>query len=860
MLEEHAVISGYNVAERNGAPAKSRFSDPVALRSVYDHLKLEDAKDAVRRARIRKMYNAYLPYDPATLEKCGIKHITNVNWLGLKGVIDNRSDTLLRLACDTANLVSLLPLARELAGPDAERIARVVSEEFSMTLRETGKVIPALSMMNKEADLYGLGPVTWPNPTDYNPVALERAQVLFVGDGPVNSSDHELFMFETTIPASYMFSLLDHPDIAEAAGWDLAAVKEWIVNVFRDNLETRAEPGTEGGVSYIESAVSLVRQNRFEEEHQFQRLHVIHAFVREMAFPRGVTHLIMPATEQKRFLFRRANAYPTMDQCFLWFPYSCNERYARAVRGLASFLYPIELVNNRYKCRVVDLAFQNASLIFSQGSIGSQQQLTLNEQGPYTIVPRELTPIQSNVRPDMNSVMAFSQFVDNIGINSVTGGDKQQISQTGPKLQETGRQTKFEAEIQQRLRSHKEEALFVQRMSVLDKVFRETFRRFVTLATSNDPILLADYPEIAVFLRRCAQRGVTPEMLAQVPSMFIVITCRDLVLGSEGKVGALSEILGSFGSMADEVGRKSMFRDIVQLRLGDQAADRYAAEVSRDSAPSDQSSFATLENNMMRQGLPAMVGVDQLHWAHIPVHAQVLQEIVDTVRAPDDNAPAIDGFGEPTDTGLAIGEQTLRNTGSNPRRLLALLEMVSTHVQEHVKIGGQQIGMEERAKQVMSMIRDLRPTVKALNLAVATQERVEQAQREQAERDRQKQIDQAAEEKARVAEIDADRKAAVDKYRVDREHEVAMYKAQMESGRADAQAEREARRAAGDEARRDAEADARIDMQRKMLDAKLNMSRAANRQDVMNKVTGYRGTSPSDFVEQQEESPDFVTL
>lgn len=859
------MISGYNIVDEHGKPAKSRFSDPVALRAVYDHLKTEDMQDASRRSRIRKMYDAYLPYDPATLEKCGIKHITNVNWLGLKGVIDNRADTLLRLSCDTANLISLLPLARELAGPDAERIARVIAEEFSMTIRENGKIIPALSMMNKEADLYGLGPITWTSPIDYNPVALERAQVLFVSDGPVNSSDHELFMFETTIPASYLFSLLDNPDLAKNAGWDVTALKEWVVRAFRDDLETRAEPGTEGGISYIESAISLIRQNRFEEEHQFKRLHVIHAFVKEMAFPRGITHIIMPATEQKTFLFQKANAYTTMDQCFLWFPYSSNERYARAVRGLASFLYPIELVNNRYKCRVIDLAFQNASLIFSQGSLGTQQQLTLNEQGPYTIVPKELTPVQSNVRPDMQSVIAFSQFVDNIGINSVTGSDKLAIAQTGPKLNQDGsaRQTKFEAEIQQRLRSRKEEALFVQRMSVLDKVFRETFRRFIALATSGDPIILADYPEITVFLRRCAQRGVTPDILAQATSMFIVITCRDLVLGSEGKVGALSEILTSFGSMADEPGRKSMFRDIVQLRLGDQAADRYAAEVSRDDAPSDQSSFAALENNMMKQGLAAVVGGDQMHWAHIKVHSQILQEIVQMVRAPKDNQPEADTFGNPEQDDMSIGKQTLQNTQNDPKRTMLILQLASRHVQEHLQLGGSQIGMQDAAKQVMQMIRDLRPTVKALNLAVATQERVEQAQREQAQRDQQQAIDKAAEEKARVAEIEADRKASVEKYRVDREHEVSMYRAQVEANRESRRAEqqnaREDRRSEQEGARREAETLSRIDAQQKMAAARVNMANAANRFDNVNDVTGNPVVAPADIMSSQAAS-EYMSL
>ena len=119
-------ILGFNTIEGGKpVPARSRFSDPVALRAVYDQLTRDDAAEAERRAKLRNMYDGNLPYSPAQLEASGLKNITNVNFLGLKGVIDNRADVLLRLSIDTANLIELQPLAREIAGPDAARVAAV---------------------------------------------------------------------------------------------------------------------------------------------------------------------------------------------------------------------------------------------------------------------------------------------------------------------------------------------------------------------------------------------------------------------------------------------------------------------------------------------------------------------------------------------------------------------------------------------------------------------------------------------------------------------------------------------------------------------------------------------------------------
>lgn len=833
------MIDGYNIVGPNGRAPKSRFTDPAAFSAIYDRLTEDDIVEATRRAKIRRMYDGNLPYDPRKLAQCGLKNIANVNFLGLKGVIDNRADSLLKLASDTTNLVELRPLSPEVAGPDAEKKAEVVAEEFSRTVREVGRLIPALSMMNREADLYGLGPVAWASSEDYNPVALERGQIRFIPNGPVNSSQHELFMFETTLPAHYLFYLLDNPVDAAAEGWDVAVVKRWLVDAFRNGMESRSQPGTETDTSYIESNLALIRQNRFEEEHQFDELHVIHAFVKEMGYPRGITHLISPAAERKSFLFRKQHAYQTMDECFLWFPFSSNERYARAVRGLASFLYPIELLNNRFTCQMVDVAFRSASFVLSQKTAGAQQSLTINEQGPYTVLPAEFVPAQAQVAPNLQQLAQMKGLLDNVGVNSVTGADKPQLSQTGPKVQEgPDRQTKAEIELQNKLRSRKEEALFIQRITVFDKVFRETFKRFIRIAVSQNPVKYADYPEVPQFIDRCQRRGVTLEDLAVMPQMYTVGTCRDLILGSDGVVGVLKDFLGAFGGVFDENGRRTGVREMLRLKLGSCNADRYLPPVSRDQAPSDQASLATIENGMMKSEQEVMVGQDQWHWSHIPVHMKVVQEIMNAVQANPDNE----------------GSEAEPPQVDDPARWLRLLSAASKHIQEHLAIGSQQIGMEQQTKQVESVLRgkELRATIKALHLALATQERVQQAQQEQAQRDEEARIEQLAEEKARVAQIEADKKAEVDKYRVDKDHEVAMRRLELEGQTAAARNDLEDRKASNEIVRRNAESDAKIDGERQMANARSNAARMVANARFENEVTGGDQTSPADFYENTD--------
>lgn len=852
-------LEGYNVIEKNGKAAKQRFSSPLAVRTVYQKLKDDDLKEAERRSKILKMYSGNLPYDPEKLKQSGLKNLANINFHGLKGVIDNRADVILRLSSDTANLIEFRPLRREIAGPSAEKVGRVVAEEYSFTLRDQGDFIPALAMMNKESDLYGLGPVTFEHSLDYKPVALERAQVKFIGNGPVHSSKHDLIMYESVFPASYIFMLLDNPKVAESEGWNVTMLKEWAVKVFLNSEETADEPGNSPGLTTLETQISLLRRNMFEEEHQFDEMKVIHVLVKEMAWPRGITHIIIPSNsigeKETDFLFQKKNAYKNLDDVFLWFPYSINERYAKAVRGLGSTLYATEAVANRFKCAFIDSAFRGMSIMFMQGAAGSQQSVTLNEQGPFTFVPKELTPIQNNVKPDLQTAIQAIQFVDSIGVASVEGTDKVPLGTTGPKIFVGNQksQSKAEVELQQRLRSHKDEALFTQRLQVVDKLVRQSFLRFVKLVgliAGGDLVLAADYPEIVEFIERCAKRDVTVEQILSIPQMYTIVTCRDLVLGSEGKVAVLEGIIGGpAAGILDEAGRKNAMRDTVQLRLGVQAADRYIPEISRDQAPSDQSSFATVENSLLKLNQEVVVGQDQLHWAHIPVHAKVLQEIVQVVGAPDDNDP-----------NSQQNPEMLAQQLENPKQLLAVLVATSKHIQEHLAVGKMQVGMEAAAKQIEKMLRDLRPTIKSLNLAVATQERVEQAQREKQEREMQELQRRADENDVRKAQVEAEKKAESDRYRADLDHDVAMHRLELERELAAGKAGLARDTAAADNARKDADVAMKAVRDQELHKAKMNAANAVQRFNSVQDATGFSRTTPEDVISNGPGEADFTSL
>ena len=230
------------------------------------------------------------------------------------------------------------------------------------------------------------------------------------------------------------------------------------------------------------------------------------------------------------------------------------------------------------------------------------------------------------------------------------------------------------------------------------------------------------------------------------------------------------------------------------------------------------------------------------------------------VAAPDDNTPKLNEFnGDPIQS-EQIGEQTLQNIQDDPKKVLGILAACSKHVQEHLAIGGMEIGMEAQAKQVQKMLKDLRPTTKALNLAVATQERVERAQREKQEREMQALQEQASQAEVEKAKYKIDRDAEIAKYKVDKEDEIARLRLEAEGRRGEAQDAIAANRAAGDEARRNAETQSRIDAAKQISDAKANAAKAVGRFNAVNEITGMQSVQPGDIANEPDAGLGMMSL
>jgi hypothetical protein len=752
---EHTPPNPFRTADAQGRPVTRRFSDARSMREVYKMFQDADAQgEAPRRAKIRRMYEFGRPWDPKKLEAYGVKDMINVNLGGLAGQVDARAGSIANMATDTVDLVELRALPAELSGPDAETTGSVVAEEFSTVLREGRGFIPAVASMVKEADLYGLGPVSYRDPFDYQPLALERGQVKFASDASAISSENEVIMVETVLPAWYLFQLFDNPEESATAGWDLGVVRKYIISVFSTQNSTESQARDTTGTSVEESLLAEWRQNRLFETKQFSVLRVVNAYVKECSGERKISHYMIPATDAGAkdtdgFMFLQEGAYENMDQCLIWLPYSATEKYARGLRGLASKILPLDDLRNRTFCKIIDAATREASIKLETSSAGEATRNTIVEQGPYTFFTGGTKPVTGKTAPDFTGLAAVYELIGRVSTNNVQGAAG---AGAAPERIYKGadRKTKVEVQAEADVGAKSEQVLFTLRSVVFDALFRECFRRFMKLVL--DSTKHAQYPGVSAFVDRCKRRGVGMDVLRKVPEQFSIYMCRDLLSGgADAKAGGLFDVLGNLGGNLDEKGRINCTRDYIRARMGRAAADRYRPDVGRDTLPGDAASHAVMENNDLQDGSAVLVGTDQLHWSHIPVHSQVLDSIAQAVESGQVEDPAA---------------------------MLKILQLTTQHIERHAQIGGAQLGKAGDAKAVLQSLRSLRPIGQALTTMAMTQEHEQEAEakrQQQAQEELQKRADG---QDAQAAMHDSDNKAAVKMYEVDRMTEVRSAEAQ----------------------------------------------------------------------------------
>lgn len=775
-----------------GTPSMRRLATPAAARSLFNRMVDEDMRGgAQHRAIIQGMIDGNPPFSDEVLEEMGMGNSINVNFLTMRANLDARAGAGHELFAEVPSIIDCKPLKVLHNEPEVVHNCSIIAEEFTDLVTLWDGFLPAMEMVWRNCDAYGIGVCAWPDPWDWRPQSFQRGNLLVDPQASVEVDKNDFVMIRDELSVHDLFIKTQDPDTSRARGWKVQSLKDLIVRVFH------AKEGTSDDDQYQRSTWESIQQaarnnDPYYQSQQFDKVRVVHILVREVSGDQKVSHLIIPELGScDYFIFEGLDQYDRMSHVLWWMPYNYGDGYVRSVRGVASYMIQHDDLSNRFLCRIFDAGFLSASLLLQPQTPMDMSRLQFMQMGPYTIVPSELNIRQSTFQPQISPLLQLRSVSEQVMKNN-TGTFRQHSESVGREAEKTARQVAEEANKEARF----EKAAIAARYTHLDKLYREIFRR----ATSKEILDSGnvEYPgarEAKAFIQRCEDRGVPREFITNWQKNFRVSAYRAVGMGSLGvKYDITGQILNMSGSF-DELGKREALREAVAARVGYRHVDRFVPTLDRDQNSSNEHSIAMLEFNDIEEGSEVVVGSDQLHKIHIMVFLQRLYPLMEAALA-----------GQPT---------------PDPVRDFRTMQLAVQHIAQHA----QYLMQDPRQKEFIDT--QLKPILQKVSEAMQV---LEQSAKQVLKAQQQQQQQQEA-QLANAEKIQQDRELEAKIFEIQRKYEVEAMKQQSLNSMRAAKTEEQmaiARHKAEEDIKRKAEkqaAEIRINAEKARADAAIKQAR-----------------------------------
>lgn len=697
---------GMQTVTKTGRPAK-RFSTPTGVYKTLQAMEQCDSTDADRRSVIQGMLDGNPPYLESELKQACLGDMTNVNWLGLRGVLESRLSIVDQMIGSDTRLVEVVPRTVSSSPNNLYDIGEVIADEFSTAIHDWAGMVPLLEAVVRDRDAHGLGVAIFPDANDWRPIPLPRGALRVLADAKIDIDENEVIAVEATMTAGDMFVVLEN----ETKGWDLEAVRRYLVATFVDKENTASAAG-EQGTSLLEAWQARIRDGTWDDSAQFEVLRIVHVFAKEVSVDGGVTHIILPAAQNgdAYWLYEKEKAYDKLSEAVWWMPANSSaDGRLRSLRGIASYLAPLMHFDNMFLCHTLDIAWRSSGLILQSQTNADPAALRFVEFGPYTVLPPELKPaVNSMPAGGLDNLVRTREMFHGVAQNNALGlrytpGNQPERAVGG---QRSAREVDAESQALALADKHAARAGF----KAVAALFQQMFHR---MAKSGERTPGVARELAKQFKEACIARMVTKEQWKQLDDIFVVRLSRELEMGGPAAfVSAMNTIMALRPGM-DEEGSTRVMRDLLSPIVGRRHIDKYRPIINRENLSTSAASMAKLENNSLMSGMTAMAGRDQHHKVHLGVHLQIVAQIVQGAQQ-----------GQIGDVGQSA--KTLRQ---------ALM-----HAVEHIRMYGEDPAFVDEAK---AMMKALEPAVQLLKKLDTAAEAVLKVQQEQAQAQAEAQAQQA---------------------------------------------------------------------------------------------------------------------
>lgn len=586
-----------------------RIKDATSAREVYKKFFKANETRAKTMVQTRNQLEGGRPMDPATLERNGEAHRTNINFRDSEAAFNRTYLPYWKMVHDVPNKIA--PSVQSSA-PDSDKWGKAIAESFDLFLDDWGSdYFFQFMLFTYDFVKFGPGYVQW---SDADSPRFEHARTEFVllpKRAKANINSWEIVTIEGEMTVSDLWAKIrtkKQVSRSEYVGWNVKAVKA-AIKLARQN--SGQQTGSDDWARIQDEIVS----NDLRMCEEWAPLPIVRMFVRD--FSGKICCYVFTKDEGvKDFLFETDEYADEMKHAIAGIFYDVGVNgLVHSIKGFALKNYHLAMLTNRVKSRIIDSATMALSMNFIETEDLPDEAPPVQNYGGVNVFPKGLTQI--GVYPQLQQGMAVTDLLERNAAenNYIYRESRQEIADS-----QTARQATILANLAEEIGTATA-SLYLSQIG--ESIFAECYRRLIRPSDDVDA---------AKFKKRLNERGVPLKVIAQLGATEdkrIDVTIK--TGANPGTAGAalrdmiMKELLGMINMPG--VNRRWIQEQYIANKLGSQAVGKALLPEGVDSEPA-QRRLAMMENSNFGQALPLPVDPSDAHYAHADEHLKPLEAII----------------------------------------------------------------------------------------------------------------------------------------------------------------------------------------------------------------------------------------
>lgn len=596
-----------------------------AARVVYERLIHAHVKRCWNYERIQGLLDGNPPYNPQAMQEAGLADMSNVNWKDGDAIYRSVALAYWSLFNDVENIAEF----QVDFGDDETQKAewgKIMSEEWDKALRSWPNFEKHMNFHQGELLKFGLNAIVWPDEDDwrFKPVNIKSFLVPDQTDNDIDCIS--LALIEHQYTSQFLWGVFEDARKNPGGVWDAEALGEILLQLAELSEEELKKHS-------INSCFDLQERIRNGDVYHSQLYNdditLVSIFSKE--FDGKITHhMIHPRIDTADFPYFLDRQYKDIREAFIFFTFAPGEETIHGNKGLGHSIFSSTEAVTQLDCSVLDQAKRSGSLIVNSGPNRGRddRQIRWVHGGVVDIGEAELqqNTLGNNVEATVGVSQYFKQKI--LANNNVSGMDPAFPDRNVQSARAFQAQATKESKVQKNMIAHY--------YNTLDHLFREIVRKMMS-ASSGD----GGWDYVEMWIGRCIARGVPQEIFDigkakkrpnGLPDFLDVIATRSAGSGSQiadqMEMREIMSLLPTFG----ERGKINAIKDFIAAFRGFRYIGRYFPPEDQNQQPVAEDTFASIENNQLKDGNQIVVSPDSNHVVHLTNHLRMMTEFMEAYR------------------------------------------------------------------------------------------------------------------------------------------------------------------------------------------------------------------------------------